>query len=165
VLATQVAQRAGARKIYLSEPLPHRRDTALRFGVDAAWAPEDASAAVLDATAGRGVDVVIEMAGGDSGIETAVDSARPGARVALGGIPSDGWSRFPATGARRKGLTFVMVRRMHETYPAAIALATSGIDLDPLVSVRYPLRDAAKAFTAAAERTGDKVVVAVSGDG
>ena len=55
-----------------------------------------------------------------------------------------------------------MVRRMHETYPLAISLATSGLELDPLVSARYPLDDAADAFTAAVRRTRDKVVVRVS---
>jgi hypothetical protein len=63
------------------------------------------------------VDVVVEMAGTDDAITTAVSSARPGARIALGGIPSEARSSFPGAEARRKGLTFLMVRRMHDTYP------------------------------------------------
>jgi L-iditol 2-dehydrogenase len=118
--------------------------------------------ALAEATGGRGVDVVVEMAGTDDAITTAVQSARPGARIALGGIPSEPRSSFPGADARRKGLTFSMVRRMHDTYPRAIALATSGIDLDALVTARFPLADAAAAFQAAADRTGDKTVVAVS---
>jgi L-iditol 2-dehydrogenase len=82
--------------------------------------------------------------------------------VALGGIPSEDLSSFPASPARRKGLTFAMVRRMNDTYPRAIELASTTIDLDVLVTARHPLTDAAKAFTAAAERHGDKVVVTVS---
>jgi L-iditol 2-dehydrogenase len=50
---------------------------------------------------------------------------------------------------------------MNDTYPRAIALASSTIDLDVLVTDRHPLDDAAKAFAAAAERHGDKVVVAI----
>jgi L-iditol 2-dehydrogenase len=162
VLAAQVARRFRARRVFVSEPLPHRRQTALRGGADHAWHPDDALEAVNDATAGRGVDVVIEMAGTDEAITMAVSCAHPGARVALAGIPSHERSSFPAAGARRKGLTFVMVRRMHNTYERAIDLATSGIDLDPLVSARFPLGDAAAAFEAAAARRGDKTVVRVS---
>ncbi len=162
ILAAQVARRSGARRVYLSEPLAHRRETALRFGVDDVWAPRMANRALSEVTAGRGVDVVIEMAGTDDAITTAVNCARPGARIALGGIPSDPRSSFPAAEARRKGLTFAMVRRMHNTYSAAIALATSGIDLDALVSARYPLAKASEAFHGAASRTGDKVMVTVS---
>jgi L-iditol 2-dehydrogenase len=162
VLAGAVARRAGAARVFVSEPLEHRRSTALRFGADAAWAPEVVEDEVRQATSGRGVDVVVEMAGTDDAIATAVACARPGARVALGGIPSDPQSAFPAAAARRKGLTFVMVRRMHDTYAQAIELATTGIDLDDLVSDHFPLERSAEAFEHAAGRTGDKTVIVVS---
>lgn len=164
VLAVQVARLSGARRVFVSEPLAHRRKTAQRFGADGAWPPEQTPAAIGEATGGRGVDVVIELAGADPGIATAVECARPGARVALGGIPDTDTSSFPAAGARRKGLTFVMVRRMHDVYPRAIDLATSGIDLDGLVTGRYPLTDAQAGFESAASRGGDKTVIVVSGD-
>ena len=113
-------------------------------------------------TAGRGVDAVVEMAGTDDAIATAVACTRPGGRVALGGIPSGPQSSFPAAAARRKGLTFAMVRRMHNTYAQAIELATTGIDLDDLVSDHFPLERSAEAFEHAAGRTGDKTVIVVS---
>jgi L-iditol 2-dehydrogenase len=162
LLSAQVARRTGARRVFLSEPLAHRRETARRLGADEVWAPEEVPEGLTEVTGGRGVDVVIEMAGPDEAIATAVRSARPGARIALGGIPSEASSSLPAAEARRKGLTFTMVRRMHDTYPRAIALATSGIDLDAVVSARFPLAEATAAFTAAAARRGDKTVVEVS---
>jgi L-iditol 2-dehydrogenase len=161
VLAGAVARRAGAARVFASEPLAHRRETALRFGADAAWSPGRAVEELMAVTSGRGVDVVVEMAGADDAITTAVACARPGARVALGGIPSEPRSSFPAAPARRKGLTFAMVRRMHDTYPRAIELATSGIDLDDLVSDRFPLERTAAAFEHAVRPTGDKTVVSV----
>ncbi len=162
VLAVQVARRSGARKVFVVDPLDHRRVTALRNGADAAWSPLEAKDGVQEATSGRGVDAVIELAGDDSAIEIAVTAARPGATVALGGIPSEDSSSFLASTARRKGLTFAMVRRMNGTYPRAIDLATSVINLDALVSNRYPLAAAPTAFTSAASREGDKIIVAVS---
>jgi len=161
VLAAAVARRTGARRVVVSEPLAHRRETARRFGADDAWAPDETGAAVDELTRGRGVDVVVEMAGADDAIATAVACARPGARIALGGIPSLPLSSFPAAPARRKGLTFAMVRRMHETYPRAIGLATTGLDLDGLVSHRFPLAEAPQAFAHAVARTGDKTVITV----
>ena len=120
VLAGAVARRAGATRVFVSEPLEHRRSTALRFGADAAWAPVVVEDELMKVTAGRGVDVVVEMAGTDDAIATAVACTRPGARVALGGIPSGPRSSSPAAAARRKGLTFAMVRRMHDTYAQAV---------------------------------------------
>lgn len=163
VLAVQVALRAGAARVFVTEPLVHRRATALRHGAAAAWSPAEGAAEILDATQGRGVDVVIELAGTDAGIATAVAAVRPGGRVALAGIPSEDRSSFPAAAARRKGLTFAMVRRMKDTYPRAMALAVGGVDLDLLVTGRYRLNQAAEAFGAAAQRRGDKTVVVVSG--
>jgi L-iditol 2-dehydrogenase len=163
VLAAAVADRAGAARVFVSEPLEHRRRTALRFGADAAWSPDQIEDELMSVTSGRGVDAVIEMAGVDQGIATAVACARPGGRVALGGIPSTPLSSFPAAPARRKGLTFAMVRRMHDTYPRAIELATTGLDLDGLVSDRFPLERSAEAFEHAVGRTGDKTVISVSG--
>lgn len=161
-LVIQVARRLGAARVFATDPLEHRRATALRSGADAAFSDEHGAEEVLDATKGRGVDVVVEIAGTDASITTAVVASRPGGRIALAGIPSEERSSFPAAVARRKGLTFAMVRRMNDTYPRAIAMATAGIDLDLLVTERHPLAEAAKAFRSAAERRGDKVVVSVS---
>jgi L-iditol 2-dehydrogenase len=148
--------------VFVVEPLEHRRTTALRIGADAAFTPEGGASAVMDATGGRGVDVVIEVAGTDSAIQIAVAAIRPGGRIALGGIPSEDASSFPAAAARRKGLRFAMVRRMNDTYPRAIAMAVDGVDLDQLVTERHPLVEVASAFNAAAQRQGDKVMVSVS---
>ena len=161
-LAIQVARRQGAARVFAVEPHEHRRATALRSGADAAFSDEGGAEEVLDATGGRGVDVVVEIAGTDAAIAIAVEACRPGARIALAGIPSGDYSSFPAAPARRKGLTFAMVRRMNDTYPRAIALAGDGIDLDLLVTERHSLTEAAKAFRSASERHGDKVVVSVS---
>jgi L-iditol 2-dehydrogenase len=54
-----------------------------------------------------------------------------------------------------------MVRRMNEVYPRAIDLAARGVvALDPLVSSRTPLTDAAQAFAAAEGRVGLKTIIA-----
>lgn len=159
-LAVQVARRQGAARVFAVEPLEHRRAAILE--TDAVWSSAEGAGPVLDATGGRGVDVVIEAAGTDDAIALAVAASRPGARVALAGIPSEDSSSFPAAAARRKGLTFAMVRRMNDTYPRAIAMAANGLDLDRLVTARYPLTDAAEAFKVAAARSGGKVVVSSS---
>jgi L-iditol 2-dehydrogenase len=161
LLAIQLAHRAGARRVFATEPLPHRRTAAAAFGATA-WAPDEAEAALADATGGRGVDLAFEFAGTDEAIATAVAAARPGARVLLGGIPSTTLSAFPASIARRKGLTFVMVRRMNEIYPRTIALAAAGqVELDALVSHRFGLEDSATAFRTAVQRGGIKTIIAV----
>ena len=80
----------------------------------------------------------------------------------LAGIPDDDRTSFPAALARRKGLTIAMVRRMKDIYPRAISLVERGVvELDSLVSHRYPLAEAAAAFEVAARREGLKTVIDV----
>jgi L-iditol 2-dehydrogenase len=159
ILLTRLARLSGAHRVFVSEPLEHRRALAAA-DADGAWHPAELATALADATAGRGVDTVIEMAGNDKAISSAVGAARPGARVVLGGIPSDDRSSFVASAARRKGLTFAMVRRMNDVYPRAIALAQGkSLRLDELVTARFGIADAAAAFRQAAARDGIKTVI------
>jgi L-iditol 2-dehydrogenase len=160
LLALQVARVAGAHTVVAVDPLPHRRDLARQLGADDVSSPDEAVARIFDATHGYGADVVIEVAGPDSAIAVAVDVARPAGRVVLAGIPDDDRTSFTASTARRKALTFVMSRRMKEVYPRAIALVESGaIDVEAIVSDRFPLGQVAEALKVAEERRGHKVMV------
>lgn len=158
----QLARAAGATRVVAADPLPHRAQAAARFGADLVLPTgrEEFTAALADATAGRGVDVVYEAAGTDDAVDLAVEAAMPGARVVLAGIPDVDRTCFNASVARRKGLTLVMVRRMKEVYPRTTALAERGIiDVRGLVTHTFPLAEAAKAFTVAHAREGLKVIV------
>ncbi len=163
LLALQVARASGATRVVGVDPLAHRAAAALRYGAASVAAPAElaTASARADLLGGHGeADVVIETAGTDDAVALCVRLARPGARVMLAGIPDHDRTAFPAGEARRKGLTLVMVRRMKETYPRAIALVRQGlVDVRSLVTATYPLDEAAAAFAAGAARGGLKVVV------
>jgi L-iditol 2-dehydrogenase len=162
LLLIQVARAAGAARVLAADPLAHRRLAAGERGADEVLDPaEDGYATRLAGfTAGQGVDVAFEMAGTDPAIAAAMDAVRPGGRVVLGGIPSGETSAFPASVARRKGLTIALVRRMKEVYPRATALVVAGlVDVRGVVSHRFPLTEVNDAFTTAVARDGLKVIV------
>jgi L-iditol 2-dehydrogenase len=153
LLLVQVARAAGASRIVAVEPLAHRRAAAAALGADEAVDPADAGEL-------SEVDVVFEAAGPDGAVHAALALARPGARVVLAGIPGDDRTSFPASLARRKGLTLVLVRRMRDAYPRAIRLVQRGaVDLGAIVTEDAPLTDAPGAFATAAARTGLKAVI------
>ncbi len=160
LLLVQLLRAAGAASVIAFDPLPHRLEAAGRYGADRLHDPACGAdpAEMLELTGG-GADVVFEMAGTQAAVQLAMSAVRPGGRVVLGGIPSEDQISFSASLARRKGLTIAMVRRMNETYPRAIELASSGrVDLS-IVSHRFPLAGAQDAFTLASTRTGHKVLV------
>jgi len=159
LLLIAVLRTAGARHIAAFEPLPHRREAALRYGADVCLRP-DILPADLRELVGEGADAVFEMAGTADAVTLSMAAARPGGRVVLGGIPSDDRIAFEASTARRKGLTIAMVRRMNNTYGRAIALAAAGsFSLAPLVTDRFGLASAGPAFGIAAKRKGLKVII------
>jgi L-iditol 2-dehydrogenase len=153
LLLIQLLRVGGASRVIAIEPLAHRREAAARCGADLVLDPAaDVSAA--------GVDVAFEAAGNNDGVRLALESVRPGGRVVLAGIPGDDRISFTASLARRKGLTIAMVRRMNEVYPRAIDLVSRGVvDVDSLVTRHAGLDFVADAFTAAADRTGLKVII------
>jgi len=165
LLLVQAVRAAGASAVFVVEPLPHRRQAAIDRGADLAVPPAEAQS-IVDATAGRGVDAAIEIAGTDDAVDTALRLARPGVRVVLAGIPDQDRTSFSASTARRKGLTIMMSRRMREVYPRAIALARAGVvDVESLVTERFELADAADAFAAAQARRSLKTVVEIKAGG
>ena len=156
LLLITVLKAAGASSVLAIEPLAHRREAASRYGADVVAEP----GLDLRELTGPGVDVAFEAAGTGEGVRLAVESARPGGRVVLAGIPSDDKITLRASVARRKGLTIAMVRRMNQVYPRAIGLAARGaVDLGSLVSRRAGLDSAAGAFGEAARRSGLKVLI------
>jgi L-iditol 2-dehydrogenase len=89
-----------------------------------------------------------------------VQSAKRGGTVVLVGIPSEDHTEFPASAARRRGLTIKIARRMAHTYPTAIQLVAQGqVDLNPLITHQYPVEQFDTAFQTANRREGQKVVI------
>jgi L-iditol 2-dehydrogenase len=153
---------AGATRIIATDRRPHRLEAAKAYGATITLNADDPDLdeAVQAATAGRGVDVAFEATDTSAAVETAVQAAKRGARIVLIGIPSDDRTTFSASIARRKGLTFKVVRRMKHVYPRAISLVDNGlVDVRSMVTHCFPLAEYEAAFAVAERREGLKVVI------
>jgi threonine 3-dehydrogenase len=104
-------------------------------------------ARILDATAGVGADVVLEMSGHPDGIRTAFDVVRRGGRLSLLGLTSKPISLNFSEDIIFKGITIQGIngRRMYETWYQMTALLKAGkLELHPVITDRLSLRDFAK---------------------
>jgi L-iditol 2-dehydrogenase len=159
LLLIQVLRLAGVSSIVATDRLAHRVAAARSLGAD-----EARVVALGDPATTLGetpVDVAFEVAGDDEALSDAMTAVRPGGRVVLVGIPSSDRTSFPASLARRKGLTLLVSRRMSAAdLPRAIEIVGGGrVALDPLITDRFPLSRAPEAFAALAGRRGLKVIV------
>lgn len=152
LLLVQLARHSLVTHVAAVEPLAHRRDAALALGADTVHTPDDLPPSDFD--------VVFEVCGNPGPVREAMTLARGGGRVVLVGIPDEDETTFPASLARRKGLTIAAVRRMPEVYERSIALVERGlVDVKAVVSHRFELASAGDAFEFAATRKGLKVVI------
>lgn len=66
--------RRTAGTLVVVDPFEYRRDIASRLGADVAVHPDDAIAAVMQASDGRGADIAIEASGAASGLQMSINS-------------------------------------------------------------------------------------------
>lgn len=162
LLIQQLVNLSGAQAVYATDILPHRVNAASDLGATQAILDRGGSSAqeILDASGGRGLDVAFEAADGSIAVDTAFRALKPGGRLVLVGIPSDDRTCFPASVARRKGLTIKLARRMKHTYPRAIHLVESGqVNVRSMVTQHFPLGETSAAFFVAARREGLKTII------
>jgi threonine 3-dehydrogenase len=163
LMAIPVARVAGAAAVYVTDVNPGRLDFARRLGADLALdAREDPVAALLAATDGAGVDVLLEMSGHESAIDQGLSALRPGGAAALLGLPSGPIQVRWAEGIVLKGLTVrgIYGRRIWETWHQMRGLLASGaVDLAPLITHRLPLSRFAEGFGAMRAGQSGKVIL------
>ena len=170
IASLAAARAAGAGTVIVLDPLPVRRDLALRLGADAVADPSDPGAA-LDAvrslTGGRGADVVVEAAGVPGALQVAVDLARRGGRCLLAGLSAvrSELDTF-AFAVTERELIGVMSHIWDEDFAIAVRLLERGaLRADDVVGVRVGLEDAVEHGFGAVGRPdvpGVKVLVSPS---
>lgn len=164
LMAVGVARISGATEVFATDLNPFRLDLARKMGATHALNPKetDVTAEVRDATHGIGVDVVLEMSGNAQALHQGFKALRPGGRVSLLGLLSrpetiDLNDEVIFKGARVYGITG---RKMFSTwYKATRFLASGLLDITPVITHQFPLRDFARAMELMKKGECGKVVL------
>ncbi|NJN69681.1 MAG: L-threonine 3-dehydrogenase [Nitrospira sp.] len=153
LFAAAVARIAGAATIIASDVSDYRLGLAKQVGVDHAFnaqvdSPEQIAAAILDITAGEGVDAALEMSGNPTALHQAFQAVKNGGRVTLFGISTgsvcfDLPNEIIFKGIRVYGITG---RRLFETWYRLAGLFKAGLDIRPVITHSFPLSEFATGF-------------------
>jgi len=149
LLTAQVAKHAGIGTLFGTDLHDYRVEAGKRCGVDVAFnaATHDTVETILDATGGRGVDVVFDCARSTQTPALACKVVVPTGRCVMTGISGSEEDPFPVSVVRRKELTVQWCRRFCFTYPRAIALAASSkVDVRSLITHSFSLEESLEAF-------------------
>jgi threonine 3-dehydrogenase len=164
LFAVGICRAAGASRIIASDVNATRLELARTMGAHDAVTPQEAEAAVRNATGNLGVDVVLEMSGVPSAIHQAFKLVRVGGRVQMLGIPAKPMEVDFATEIIFKGITVygVVGRRMYETWIQMSQFLRSGqFDPAPVITHRFPLERFDDAIAAIKSGSAGKVVFEV----
>jgi 2-desacetyl-2-hydroxyethyl bacteriochlorophyllide A dehydrogenase len=167
LLHLQLAKLRGAWPVVCLTRSERKLELARELGADVTVrSGEGALEQIHDATLG-GADVTIECAGKVATLAQAIAIARPGGRILAYGTIAETDGTFPFYDLYYKELSIANARAARpEDFPVAIGSVASGrVSLEPLVTHRFPLADAAAAFRADEMPEALKVVVDVWGEG
>lgn len=155
-LFTAVLRAAGAGRIVVVEPSPDRAPVARAVGADEVVTPAGWTEAAGDLMPG-GADVVVDAVG--SQFAAAIAAAAMGGRVALFGMNQNARPAIHQVEITEKGLSIFGTYITNFTFPAAIRLIESGLDLRPLLSAVLPLERLADGIAGIRSGTAVKVVI------
>ena len=94
-----------------------------------------------------GMDVVFECAGQQETIDQAIEMLKPGGKLVLIGSPRTERISFDIDRIRRKEITIINIRRQNKCTQKAIDLIASGkVNVDFMITHRFPLEQTKKAF-------------------
>ena len=163
-LTLAFAKARGIGVSILSDPVPARREQALRMGADFVHDPAAGPLreVVDEVTAGRGIDLAAEAVGKPELVDLAIQVARPRGEVLILGVSPKG-TTIPSDlfETHYKELIIVNSFGRGDGYIRAINLLAE-IDLTGVMGDRYPLHQAADAMMAAASGTSKSVKTAIA---
>jgi 2-desacetyl-2-hydroxyethyl bacteriochlorophyllide A dehydrogenase len=163
LLHLQLLRAQGAQVIVGVTRAAWKHDLALACGASIVVPPQDAAAAVAEATGGHGADIAIESAGTGATLTQAIRLAGPGGTVILFGTVRAAGG-LPAYEAYLKELTIRCPRASRpRDFDTAIRLCAAGqVAAAPLVTGRFALADVAQALGASEDPAQLKVVLDVA---
>lgn len=153
--ASAVAKASGATEVVGIDPVEYRRNLGMKMGCDKVFE-------ALPSEYDNQVDIVIDMSGYPPAIARAFDAVRIGGVLMAFGIPktpiSVDWGKYMIN----KELTILSVfgRHIWETWEQTTTLLKSGkINLDPIITHRYPLSQFEEAMAMMKSGQSGKIVL------
>ncbi len=162
IMAAAIAQHVGARHVVLTDLNDYRlelaRQVAVRNVIDVRRHTLDHVMKDLGMT--EGFDYGLEMSGSPEALNSMIQVLKMGAGIALLGLLPDEaaipWSQVIFKALTLKG---IYGREMFETWYKMCALLQSGLDIKPVITHRFPVKDYEKGFEAMLSGKCGKVIL------
>jgi threonine 3-dehydrogenase len=162
IMAVAIARFAGARHIVITDVNEYRLELARKMGATVALNVKNGA---LDDTMRElgmeeGFDVGMEMSGNPSAFRDLLRTMHHGGKVALLGIPPSqtaiDWNHVIFKGLILKG---IYGREMFETWYKMSSMLQSGLNIEPVITHRFPVDDFQDAFDLMESGQSGKIIL------
>jgi len=162
IMAVAIAKYAGARHVVITDINDYRLELARKMGASVALNVTSGSLdqTMTDLGMEEGFDVGMEMSGNASAFRDMLRTMHHGGKIALLGIPPDemaiDWNQVIFKGLVLKG---VYGREMFETWYKMSSMLQSGLNVEPIITHRFPLEDFEEAFKLMESGQSGKIIL------
>lgn len=162
IMAAAIVRHIGARHVVITDVNDYRLELAKSMGVTRAVNVKYQSIREVMSDLGmtEGFDVGLEMSGNPMALNDMVKSMNHGGNIAMLGIPPQetplDWNQVIFKGLVVKG---IYGREMFETWYKMISMLQSGLDISPVITHDFPVKDYQSAFQIMASGQSGKVIL------
>ena len=162
IMAVAIAKYAGARHVVITDINDYRLDLARKMGASVTLNVTSGSLdqTMTDLGMEEGFDVGMEMSGNPSAFRDMLRTMHHGGKIALLGIPAEemaiDWNQVIFKGLVLKG---VYGREMFETWYKMSSMLQSGLNVEPIITHRFPLEDYEEAFQLMESGQSGKIIL------
>jgi threonine 3-dehydrogenase len=161
-MAVAIAKHAGARHVVITDVNDYRLELAHKLGATRTVNVQNQKlqGVMEDLNMKEGFDVGLEMSGNAQAFRQMIDAMNHGGKIALLGIlPPDAaieWNKVIFKGLFLKG---IYGREMFETWYKMVSMLQSGLDITPVLTHHYPVKDFQQGFDVMRSGKSGKVVL------
>ena len=162
IMAAAVAKFAGARKVVITDVNEYRLNLANKLGIEHTVNVANTSLRDVMNSIGmkEGFDVALEMSGNPAAFNTMLDSMANGGKIALLGLHDTrtniDWSKVIFNGLTLKG---IYGREMFETWYKMNAMLQGGLDISPIITHKFDVKDYIEGFETMNSGNSGKVIL------
>ena len=162
IMAIAIARHVGARNIVITDVNPYRLALAEKLHPTRTVnvAKESLPDVMKELELEDGFDVGLEMSGNPAALNQMIANMRHGGNIALLGILPKGvgidWVKVIFSGLFLKG---IYGREMYETWFKMISMLQSGLDVTPVITHEFPVKDFQQAFDIMRSGKAAKVIL------
>jgi 2-desacetyl-2-hydroxyethyl bacteriochlorophyllide A dehydrogenase len=163
LLLMQAVRRAGAAQVVVTDLQQERLELAAQLGAEATILADEDQPAALRECAPHGYDVVVDATGVPAVVARCFDYVTPGGKLLLFGVcPEDATIPFSPFDIYRRDVSVYGSFALNVTFGPAIELLRGGaIQVEALISHRFPLAQFPQALDMARNRSEPTIKVVV----